>query len=151
MAKLVACKGCKQQVHPTAKTCPHCGVSNPGKNQTSGCLNILVVVISGVILIYLIDDKKPEPPKTPAEIRKEKLQHGFNPWNGEHIQLTRLIKQNMKNPDSYDHVKTTYIDKGDYLIIETTYRGTNSFGAVVPGVAAAKADLDGNIIELISQ
>jgi hypothetical protein len=57
----------------------------------------------------------------------------------------------MNDPDSYDHVETRYSDKGDHLIVKTTFRGKNAFGGVVKNWVIAKVDLNGNVIEVISQ
>jgi len=57
----------------------------------------------------------------------------------------------MNDPDSYKHAKTVYVDKGDHLIVTTTYRGKNVFGGVVKNSITAKVDLKGNVIEVISQ
>jgi hypothetical protein len=56
----------------------------------------------------------------------------------------------MNNPDSYKHVKTVYWDMGDYLKVETTFRGTNAFGGIVTNSIGAKVDLDGNISEILN-
>lgn len=58
---------------------------------------------------------------------------------------------NMHDPSSFEHVETKFGDKGDYLLVQTTYRGKNSFGALVLNSATVKADLEGNIIEIISE
>lgn len=157
MSKLVKCRGCQQLVHPSAKTCPNCGVGKPGVNTTQGCL-----IATGIVLLMLIqigdhvfngkteaEKAEQQKPKTPEEIRGEKISKQFFPFSGEHANLARFVKANMKNPDSYDHVKTVYLDKGDYLIVETTYRGTNSFGGVVPNTIKAKVDIDGNLIDIL--
>ena len=57
----------------------------------------------------------------------------------------------MNDPDSYKHVDTFYNDHGDYLIVKTTFCGKNAFGGVVTNTISAKVDLDGKIIEIISQ
>jgi hypothetical protein len=57
----------------------------------------------------------------------------------------------MNDPKSYDHDKTVYWDKGDHLIVKTTFRGKNAFGGVVVNWISAKSDLDGNITEIIAQ
>lgn len=47
-----ACKECGDKVSSKAKTCPHCGVSNPGvraSDQAVGCM-VLIVIAVGVIL-----------------------------------------------------------------------------------------------------
>ncbi len=33
---LIECRECKQQVSDQAKTCPHCGIDNPGKRPDQG-------------------------------------------------------------------------------------------------------------------
>ena len=90
-------------------------------------------------------------PKTQEEIRKERIENQFSTWDGSHRGLTAFIKKSMNDPDSYDHVETVYWDKGSYLIVKTTFRGKNAFGGVVKNSVTAKVDLDGNVVEIISQ
>lgn len=87
----------------------------------------------------------------PAEARRDLLESGFSFWDGSHIELTRLIKKAMNDPGSYEHVDTTYIDRGDYLVVTTTFRGRNGFGALVLNSVTAHARLDGSIIEVVKQ
>ena len=94
--------------------------------------------------------KADEPARLVAE-RKKRVESGFSLWNGSHRGLTAVIKKSMNDPKSYEHVETTYADKGDHLIVKTTFRGKNVFGGVVVNWIMAKADLDGNIIEVIAQ
>lgn len=86
-------------------------------------------------------------PKT----RQEKIEEHFSAWDGSHRGLTKLIKESMNDPKSYQHVETRYADKGDYLIVVTTFRGKNAFGGVVKNSVTAKVDLNGNVISIISQ
>mgnify|MGYP000235112232 CR=1 FL=1 len=81
--------------------------------------------------------------------RQKTIEDQFSGWSGSHIQLEKHIRKSLKNPDSYDHVKTVYYDKGNHIIIKTTYRGTNSFGAIVTNSAMAKASIDGSDITLL--
>ena len=90
-------------------------------------------------------------PKTPEEARKELIGKHFSAWDGSHDGLTKLIKSSMNDPKSYEHVETRYSDKGDHLIVGTTFRGKNAFGGVVTSTIIAKVDLSGNVIEVISQ
>jgi RNA polymerase subunit RPABC4/transcription elongation factor Spt4 len=147
MGKLVECKSCKHKVDPSAKTCPSCGVSNPGVKAWQGCLFTIVFAVS--IATYFTLTGEPPKPLTPAEQRKADIEKYFSAWDGSHRALTKLIKADMKNPDSYEHVKTVYVDKEDYLIVEQQYRGTNSFGAVVPNVVRAKVSLNGDVLEIL--
>jgi hypothetical protein len=104
------------------------------------------------------DEKKKaqeaEDQKKREEFQKEheqKLESQFSILDGSHRNLTRFIKDSMNDPKSYDHVKTTYIDKGDYLIITTTFRGGNAFGGIVPNTVEAKVSLEGDILEILDQ
>lgn len=90
-------------------------------------------------------------PKTAEEIRAEKIKNSFNSWDGSHYELTRLIKKNMHDPESYQHVSTRFHDDRDSLLIRTSYRGKNAFGAVVLNRLVARVDLDGNLVQIISQ
>jgi hypothetical protein len=63
--------------------------------------------------------------------RVRSIKKQFSEFDGSHYQFEKYIKSKMKNPDSYEHVKTVYWDKGDHILVQTTYRGTNSFNATV--------------------
>jgi len=75
--------------------------------------------------------------------RTKLIEKQFSSWDGSHIQLEKVIKQQMKNPDSYEHVETLYWDRGDHITVQTTYRGTNSFNAVVTETKRIELNLDG--------
>ena len=94
---------------------------------------------------------KPGAPKTKEEIRKEQIGKHFSAWDGSHRGLTKVIKQSMNDPNSYEHAETVYWDKGDHLVVKTTFRGKNAFGGVVKNWVMAKVDLNGNVLEVISQ
>ena len=84
--------------------------------------------------------------------RKERLEKGFSSlWDGSHRELTKVIKGSMNDPGSYEQVETVYWDMGDHLVVRTTFRGKNAFGGVVSNWVKAKADLDGNVLEVIEQ
>lgn len=139
-----------------------------------GFIGSLIVVI----LIYLPDivvakllQPKPDPPRivsrqkpkpartqsTPAPAiepkilsRQEQIEKEFSAWDGSHRGLERIIKKGMNDPDSYKHVETRYSDQGSYLIVGTTFRGKNAFGAMMLNSIVAKTDLEGNVLEIIS-
>lgn len=81
--------------------------------------------------------------------REKEISVGFSEWDGSHAALEAYIKRNMKDPSSYEHVETRYIDKVSYLIVTTTYRGKNSFGAVVINSVKATAKLNGALMEVL--
>ena len=75
----------------------------------------------------------------------------FSPWNGSHTALVDLIKENLNDKKSFDHESTTYIDKGDYLIVKMVYRAKNAFGGVILQNVTAKSDYKTNTITVTSQ
>lgn len=78
--------------------------------------------------------------------RKKKIEEQFSAWDGSHLKLTQYIKDNMNDPKSYEHVKTVYWDKGDHLVVRTTFRGKNAFGGVVINHATAYVTLNGLLL-----
>lgn len=83
------------------------------------------------------------------EIRKKQIEKQFHFWDGSHRNLEWHIKEIMNDPDSYEHVVTTYWDKGDHLVVTTTFRGKNAFGGVVKNSITAIVSLNGDIIQII--
>ena len=160
---LKKCKECGNEVSTKAEKCPHCGAK---VKSGIGCIGLIgVVFLIGMFGSFLGESnktntnsssstskvKEPAKAKTPEELRKERIKKGFSAWDGSHRELEKIIKISMNDPNSYEHVETTYSDKGDYLIVKTTFRGKNAFGGVVKNWVLAKTDLDGNIIQVISQ
>jgi hypothetical protein len=95
------------------------------------------------------EEKEAREKKEQEEARTATIEKQFSLWNGEHVKLTRVIKEIMNNPDSYKHVKTGYFDMGDHIIINTTFRGENAFGGTITSTAKGKASLDGETVELL--
>lgn len=104
---------------------------------------------SDSVLFYGGELRREEREIQQAVDRSEGIQRQFSPYSGAHYGLQRLIKSAMHNPDSYEHVRTSYSDEGGYLIVETTYRGTNAFGATIRGYVKAQVGLNGQIIDII--
>ena len=69
-------------------------------------------------------------------------------WDGSNPKLERTIKKAMNDPDSYEHVSTTFIYKKNEVIATMIYRGKNSFGAKVVGKATGIFDYNGNLLEV---
>lgn len=73
------------------------------------------------------------------------LMSDFDVWNGSYVPLEKLIKLNMHNNTSYEHVKTMYSfsyygEKRPYMFVTTTYKGTNAFNAIVTESVSIKVD-----------
>jgi hypothetical protein len=81
--------------------------------------------------------------------REERINKGFSTWNGSHLALTEFVQEAMNDPESYEHVETTYREKGpDTLFIMMSFRGKNGFGGVVKNTVTVYADLDGKMISV---
>ncbi len=78
-------------------------------------------------------------------INTANLMVDFSPWNGSYKPLENYIKNNLKDPSSYEHVKTMYglvyygTDR-PYMNVKTVYRGKNSFGAIITETTSIKVD-----------
>ncbi len=114
-----------------------------------------IVAIIGISIIWLgltRDTVKPSKwPYTQEEEnsrRDEIISKCFSAWDGSNIELTRLIKESMNDPDSYEHIKTTYQDMNNEIIIHTIFRGKNAFGGVVKQSISVTIGLNCNIIEI---
>lgn len=133
---------------------------------------IAVPVILVIILIAQIDI--PDVPKTKEEIQKEKVEAEqqiqkrkeeiqiqkdsihkqnieklFSAWDGANIELEKKIKESLNDPDSYEHITTTYIDAGTYLAVKTTFTARNVYGGVIKQQVVVQQDTLGNIIKVI--
>lgn len=93
--------------------------------------------------------RTPSPTPTAQEIRERKVKAAFSPWDGSHRGLVGAVKQRMHDPDSFDHARTAFEDKGDHILVRMEYRGKNAFGALVLNQTAARCDIDGNVIEFV--
>lgn len=61
--KLVSCRLCKKEVANTAKTCPHCGIKNPGVTKKQMIFNgIMMIIMVLIIVITFTSNKKEEKP-----------------------------------------------------------------------------------------
>jgi hypothetical protein len=88
---------------------------------------------------------------TAEKAERDRIEAAFDPWDGNHIQLERRIKAAMTDPGSYEHVTTRYWVMGDTVVIKTWYRGRNMMGGMVPGYVMARADRNGNLLEIVEE
>lgn len=111
---------------------------------------------------------EPEPEKTPEEIYEEEYQvwieRQFSAWDGAHHDLVRLVKNNMNDPDSFEHVETKYlriqtqeqidtVGNGadiDDLYLYMKFRGANAFGGKILSEVEALVDKSAGTIMIIS-
>ncbi len=125
-------------------------------------LKARIISLSWIPLIFLIISNQP-PPKEYSKAEKEQMRiekirekeinkkenrkkiigKQFSSWDGSHRKLNLYIRKHMNDPKSYRHAETKYWDRGgDYIIVETTYRGKNAFGGIVKNSIKVKASID---------
>jgi len=103
------------------------------------------------VAFYTGKIKEEKQMKIAAKARKKKIESQFSSWDGSHHNLERVVKESMNDPDSYEHIKTIYWDRGNYLIVKTTFRGKNAFGGIVKNSVTAKVSLDGQVLQILSE
>ena len=87
---------------------------------------------------------------TPEDVAKQKIEKLFDPWDGSHRELTKVIKSNLRDPDTYEHIETTYEINGDSVNVMTKYRAKNGFGGhVVETVTAITDKESGTVLEWV--
>ena len=141
---LTKCKECKKEISEKAKSCPHCGAPIK-KISGCGCLTIQFLIIGAIIFIVGERYSNKTQPITPQQTREQQIKKYFSPWDGSHRGLTKVIKKSMNDPESYQHEQTNYWDKGNYLLVKTTFRG------IVKNTITAKVDLNGHVIEILTK
>ncbi|RAJ37390.1 hypothetical protein [Pedobacter cryoconitis] len=76
----------------------------------------------------------------PQEAQQPANQEYFSGWDGSNPEFVAAIKNRMNDPDSFEHIETTYNDKGDYLEIKMKYRGKNSYNATIRNINICNFD-----------
>jgi hypothetical protein len=84
-----------------------------------------------------------------SQKRKSEIEFQFSMWDGSHKKLVKYIKNSMHDPNSFEHVSTSYVDRGLTLGIVMKFRGKNAFGQLVLNEVAAIVDSeDGDVISV---
>jgi hypothetical protein len=78
--------------------------------------------------------------------RNHLVNRQFATFNGSNAFLVNFIKDRMNNPKSFKHIETTYKDKGSYIDVYMSFRGTNTRGVLVLNRIKAKMSINGEII-----
>lgn len=82
-----------------------------------------------------------------AAVRQESVKQLFSGWDGSVRSVEQAIKAGLKDPDSYKHLETRFVDSGTgNVTVITKYSARNSFNAVVPGMAAAMVSPTGELV-----
>lgn len=73
----------------------------------------------------------------------------FTGLDGYNLSLVNLVKENMNDDDSFEHVETKYKMMNEYAIVTMKFRGNNKFGAKVLNTITAKINYDCQVIKII--
>lgn len=121
-------------------------------------LVIIVLITIGIFQTTSEDTKTVEAStltqaQNDSAARQETLTKAFSQWDGSQENLVKYVKDNMNDPESFEHVKTNYWDNGksDTIIIKMTYRGKNAFGGVVTESVRAVAKISGELISVTQE
>ena len=150
---LVNCKECGEKVSSKAKACPNCGAKPPP--QTS-LVTWLVLIIIVIVVVPAFFSDTPNVTRSPqeraalaaqrdaeraAEREREVTEeaenrrkgfHCLSSFNGTHRGVANLVKERLRDPDSFEHVETRIapIDENGEHILMMQYRGANGFGGI---------------------
>ncbi|MFC6269702.1 SHOCT domain-containing protein [Frigoriflavimonas asaccharolytica] len=69
-------------------------------------------------------------------------------WDRSNPKLVRAVKKAMNDPESFEHVETTFDYKKNKVVATMIYRGKNAFGGLVLGTVNGTFDYDGNLLEI---
>jgi hypothetical protein len=117
------------------------------KKHINTVIFFLMLLVFALLYVNIKEDEESILPAWQIEERAkmERLKAHFN-YDGSHKGLVKLVKDNMHNPKSFEHVETKYLEKDEKILLWMTYRGTNGFGATVTNTQNAIADYDGSIL-----
>ena len=164
---LVKCKECGEKVSTKAKSCQNCGAKPPKKTSIVTWV-VLALILFGVYGAWQTESNiTPEQRKARDEQRaiaakekeaklakeatqkteeeKENKRKGFHclsSWNGSHPAVKKYAEENMRDPDSFEHIETRITpvsDKGTHQLV-MKYRAKNGFGGITVGSAIATID-----------
>ncbi|MDA0998166.1 MAG: hypothetical protein O2944_08175 [Proteobacteria bacterium] len=158
MAKLIPCPTCGNQCSENAGTCPKCGetlddltVSHALKIQAkiealhqkkrrnkslfnSAMLLFVVLVIGAMCSQFSSNRSKQETAAEKAQKENEQVEkkrkgfHFLSAWDGSHKTVVNLVKKNLRDPESFEHVETKIspVKNGEHVLF-MKYRARNGF------------------------
>lgn len=150
---LKKCKECGNDVSSKADKCPNCGA--PTKPKSIGCGGLLLIIIIIGIFGSIIGGndtkstktKSSSTPKKPTEIVSNSA------WDGSVYQVERYLKNNLKDPDSFEAIEWSPVSKVNLpthkYIVRCKYRAKNSFGGYVIDNQLFYLDGQGNVVNVM--
>lgn len=150
MAKLMKCTVCGGKVSSTADICPHCGATDeevdivynaPEKPITDWRAVLLLLIVGAVVINFNLsttieDDRESIPVeniKTEAQLQYEAEAKRISNRNRDaQVALRRYIRDNLRDPDSYDIIYTSKAleHSNGTFSMQHKYRAKNGFGGM---------------------
>lgn len=143
-------------------------MTRPLSTTTCSLLSILLVSIILLSKGYIIDSRASSKKNNTNFLAKEELKEErhvaykriayensekgklsklFSSWDGSNHQLEKLVKQNLHDPGSYEHIKTQYRELKEFgdaneILVWTEFRAKNKFGAKIKNRACIYQDIN---------
>jgi len=123
------CRKCKREVIKGVGMCPHCGAAKPSTPHFVMFLYLVAWVFIIGFILKTCSDSRASKPKLDVDLTGVQC---LSPWNGSHRNFNEEIKRNLRDPDSFKHVRTRVGPKmvGGSHRIFVDYRAKNGFGGV---------------------
>jgi len=101
---------------------------------------IFLVIMAVLVAVGFNSCGDDSPPKVKT------VEDCFSAWDGSYFRLENYVEDRLKDPDSYEHIKTAYgrkvettygAEESGTYVVHMQYRAKNSFGGYVIGNASA--------------
>lgn len=84
-----------------------------------------------------------------TNLKARQISKLFTGPDGTHLNLAIIIQAGLSNLDSFQHQQTTYVDKGEYLVVNMHYQAEGASGEAIDRFARAKVDFTGKVISIL--
>ncbi|ECN0101371.1 hypothetical protein [Kluyvera intermedia] len=140
---MVKCKECKKEISSKAKTCPHCGVKNPGVKASDAFGGfIFLLVLAGIGYWYFSGDDEPAT-KEPVKTKVCDKNDGQCIFDAHLVDALMVCKSPIEKASKYDfewthgafeNMFSRYInkpEKNQIIYVGDKLKFTNGFNAKV--------------------
>jgi len=130
-------------------------MQKPEKTKSDAIIYYIIATIACVWIFNTCSVSDDEQKIDNKQTIEQKIERQFSAWNGYHRGLVRLTEENLRDPDSFQHIKTGYIKNSKDGVFDGTitvvmeYRAKNGFGGYAIGNIAAVYDVEGNLVKVI--
>jgi hypothetical protein len=121
----------------------------------------VAIIIVLLLLVFSSDSFKDgykEGTKETSQTTELSPEKKYSNWVNEQVRkdgssdrLIMQVQNGLKNPDSFKIISMKHAVGEDYIVLEMTYRATNSFNAIVTENVQAMIDYKTNELTIISQ